>query len=211
MSRYLPPFHVGPVSVKRTALPFTEDEVHRIVDLTWEVVGHAPIDKVRVRFDREGTYYHARKAGFEGNREDWKVEEECGDPSAYTAELSGLTLTPTCPDCRSHEGISVDVFFFPPFGDETPERVAESKREAVETLSHELAHAADLRVLGEPDALALVSLPRLNPPSRNAEGRDEEAESYAECVAAEVVRRFFEERAEPEHQLGNRLCYRKVR
>ena len=191
------PLRVGTVSFRRARLPFTDDEIRQIVNLTWEVVGHAPVDPLRVRFDREGTFYHAKAAGFDGSRADWNEELEWGDPGATTAGLFGLTVTPTCFDCRAQRGISIDVFYFPPFDDEPPERQAEARREAVSTLSHELAHAADLRILAGPEELGAVSLPRLNPPSRDAEGRDEGAESYAESVAAEVVRRFFGEAAGP--------------
>ena len=191
------PLREGRVSIRRAKLPFTDDEIRQIINLTWEVVGHSPIDPIHIRFDREGTFYHAKVAGFEGNRKDWRALSEYGDPSGYTASVSGLTLTPTCPVCRAFEGISVDVFFFPPFDDEPPEQKAETRREAVSTLAHELAHAADLRILAGPEELGAVSLPRLNPPSPDDEGRDEEAESYAESVAAAVVRRFIGEAAGP--------------
>lgn len=165
----------GPISF-RGNLPFSERLLRDVERLTWEVVGHAPTSRVVVRFDQEGSYVHARGAGFEGSRADWKAEQEYGDPGAYTCDLFGLTRTPpAC--CRSEDRpILIDVFFSQ---DVAPDEFWLS------TLAHELAHAADLSVLGDTAPRSLPSLPK-----RYGQRRKTGAERFAESVAEEVVRRL---------------------
>ena len=165
----------GPISF-RGNLPFSERLLRDVERLTWEVVGHAPTSRTVVRFDQEGSYVHAKGAGFEGSRADWKAEREYGDPGAYTCDLFGLTRTPPA-GCRSHgRPILVDVFFAP---DVAPDECWLS------TLAHELAHAADLSVLGDTAPRSLPSLPR-----RYGQRRKTGEERFAETAAEEVVHRL---------------------
>lgn len=162
--------------VFRGSFPFAQRLLRDVEHLTWQAAGHAPTSRILVRFDQEGSYVHAMAAGFEGSRADWTVEQQCGDPGAYTCDLFGLTRTPpAC--CRSHgRRILVDVFFSP---DVAPDGFWLS------TLAHELAHAADLSVLGDGAPRSLPSLPR-----RYGQRRKTGEERFAESISAEMVRRL---------------------
>ena len=188
MSGYLPPFHVGPVSIRRARCSLSPADLERVVNLTWEVAGHAPIDRVKVRFDRAGSFYHAKEGGFPMGRRAFEKERNRDAACEALGSILGVS-TCECPKCRARGGIHLDVFPIDGLGDVTPE---EARRQNVNTLAHELAHAGDLRLLAAPGGLADISLPQLNAPIEHTE-EDKECEVYAQAVADEVTKRFFGE------------------
>ena len=189
MSGYLPPVHVGPVSIRRAGCPFTRAALEWIVNTTWDVIGHAPIVPVKVRFDRAGTYYHAVQGGFRKGRRAFNDEKNW--PLVWNAfsGIEGVTWGPG-EDPRADGGVRIDILVLPP--EDTPEARERKARQYVRVLAHELTHASDLRLLFTPDDAAATSLPHLSAPA-GFSVYGGKVEEYAYAVAEEVVRLFFRE------------------
>ena len=189
MSGYLPPVHVGRVSVRRARCSLSPADLERVVNLTWEVVGHAPIDRVKVRFDRAGTYYHAVQGGFPMGRQAY--ENEGNWPLVWDAfsSINSVTHGPG-KDPHTDGGVRIDILVLPP--KDSPEAREQKAREYVRVLAHEMTHASDLRLLLTADDASATSLPHLSAPVGYSVcgGKVEE---YAGVVADEVTKRFFGE------------------